>query len=271
MPHPIIEETVVDAPRSKVFAAFTTVEGVTGFLAPRACIELCAGGRYELAFHAGGEEGLRGTEGCRVQSWVEGEMLSLTWNAPPQFETVRCARTFVVLQFLDASGGGTLVRVTHGGWGEGDEWAEVRDYFANAWLRVLEHLGEYFIRGPRWPREETQAIVPAPHAKFAYFIRPARPEYFATPTPEEDEAVEAHAAYVRRLLARDRLEVAFRNFDPGIAPVDGEALDVAAPGIVLFRAVDEDEARRVMEDDPAVRAGVFQARLFRARIPFWRP
>ena len=67
------------------------------------------------------EEGLSGTEGCRVQAWVEDEMLALTWNAPPRFATVRGSRTFVVLQFLDAEPGGTLVRVTHGGFA-GRRW-----------------------------------------------------------------------------------------------------------------------------------------------------
>ena len=36
------------------------------------------------------------------------------------------------------------------------------------------------------------------------------------------------------------------------------------PGIVLFRAVDEAEARQIMERDPAVKAGVFQTCL----LPF---
>jgi uncharacterized protein len=48
----------------------------------------------------------------------------------------------------------------------------------------------------------------------------------------------------------------------------GPFLDGQAPGIIIFEAADEAEARATMEADPAVAAGVFTAELhpFRASL-----
>ncbi|MEW6072855.1 MAG: SRPBCC domain-containing protein [Planctomycetota bacterium] len=271
MLHPIVEETVVPAPRTAVFAAFTSTAGATSFLAPNARIELAPDGPYEILFDAAAPDGERGSEGCRVLSWVEDEMVSFSWNAPPRFSAVRGERTFVVVQLFDDAAGGTLVRVTHGGWRDGDEWAEARAYFQRAWLEVLEELVERFRLGPRWEREGTNRIVRPALSTWAMFVNPVREGFFAAPTAEEERAVEEHRVYVRALLARDRLEFACRALEPGIAPEGVAPLDIPAPGIVVFRAEDEAAARRVAAQDPAVRAGVFAARLFAARIPFRRP
>lgn len=141
----IRKEAIVDAPRDAVWEAWTTTEGVTSFAPPAADIELRVGGKYEWYFGPPDSPvGTRGSEGCRVLSYLPMEMLSFSWNAPPIMPEARQARTRVVVQFADAGPGQTRVTLTHLGWGEVPMWNEVYDYFDAAWERVLEALTERF-------------------------------------------------------------------------------------------------------------------------------
>ena len=75
-------------------------------------------------------------------------------------------------------------------------------------------------------------------------------------TDEESEVVGRHLNYLQRLLTEGRLLMA------------GPCIDGEGPGIIVFEAADEAEARATMEADPAVVAGVFSAELhpFRASL-----
>ncbi len=137
----IRKEIVVDESRDRAWHAWTTTEGIKSFFAPDARIELKIGGRYEMYFLPEDSPlGKRGGEGCRILSYLPREMLSFTWNAPPQFPLVREMRTHVIVQFADVGEKQTKVTLTDIGWGEGDGWAQVYDYFDSAWGHVLESL-----------------------------------------------------------------------------------------------------------------------------------
>jgi uncharacterized protein YndB with AHSA1/START domain len=143
----IIKEQLVNASREQVWKAFTTSEGVKSFFAPDAKIDLRLGGPYECYFLLDGEPGHRGSEECTVLSFLENEMLSFTWNAPPQFPEIRIQRTFVVIQFFDADENQTRVKLTHSGWRTGGRWEDVFGYFEEAWDVVLSRLKKRFERG----------------------------------------------------------------------------------------------------------------------------
>jgi uncharacterized protein YndB with AHSA1/START domain/uncharacterized protein YciI len=143
----IRKEAIVKAPREAVWKAWTTTEGVTSFAPPAANIELKVDGKYEWYFGPPDSPlGTRGSEGCRVLSFLPQEMLSFTWNAPPTMPEARQARTRVVVQFADAGRGQTKVTLTHLGWGELPMWDEVYEYFDAAWGRVLTALTDHFMR-----------------------------------------------------------------------------------------------------------------------------
>jgi uncharacterized protein YndB with AHSA1/START domain len=185
----IDRQIVVPAPREDVWKAWTTSEGALTFFAPRARIEFKLGGAYELLWLDDTEAppGSQGSEGCRILSYLPGEMLSFEWNAPPEFPTVRGMPTFVVVRLADAEPGAqcpavpkadepmalqlvqrtpgvstggydrrqeacveasTLVRLTHMGWQDGGEWEQVYEYFESAWWTVLARLRERFSSGP---------------------------------------------------------------------------------------------------------------------------
>lgn len=103
--------------------------------APEVNIDLRIGGPFEILFSTDGPEGERGSEGCRYVSYVPGEMISFTWNAPPHL-ALRSSNTWVVITFTESQHG-TEVRLVHTGFLEGDDWDAYMDYFRSAWEYVL--------------------------------------------------------------------------------------------------------------------------------------
>jgi len=95
--------------------------------------------------------------------------------------------------------------------------------------------------------------------EFLYRIQPTRPEMLRSgPTPEKAAAAQAHMDYLKNLAAEGTVIVAGRTLNN----------DETTFGIVLFRAVSEDAAREIMNDDPAVIRGVFRAVLFPFAVAF---
>ena len=92
---------------------------------------------------------------------------------------------------------------------------------------------------------------------FLYKIQPVRPEMLSVgPTPEEEEAISRHFDYLRGLT------------EAGVVLLAGRTLntDYSSFGIVIFRAGSEEEARRIVADDPAVQQRVMRAELYPYRI-----
>jgi uncharacterized protein YciI len=89
--------------------------------------------------------------------------------------------------------------------------------------------------------------------EFAYMLRPPRPTFPSDATEVERNLIGEHFEYLKRLR------------DEGVVVFAGRAED-ASFGIVVYRAPDEHAARRLMQDDPAVRGGVFGAQIHTFRI-----
>lgn len=150
---PINAEVVVRASLQDAWNTWATNEGIQTFFSQYSNVKLEIGGPYEILF-----DGKIGSNGCKILSYLPEEMLSFSWNAPPQFEHARGQHTWVVLHFDQVSSKETRVRLAHLGWEEmksqfpdhASEWDQVRDYFADAWPRVLDHLKQRFEQGPRW-------------------------------------------------------------------------------------------------------------------------
>ena len=93
--------------------------------------------------------------------------------------------------------------------------------------------------------------------QFLYRIQPARPEMLtAGPTAEESAFITDHSHYLVRLARAGTVHLFGRTLNT----------DPSSFGLVIFEAPDEQSASAVMEDDPAVRAGVMRAQLFPYRI-----
>ncbi len=144
----IVKDTVVAAPVAEVYRLWTTKEGLEEFFAAQAKVQLTVGGPYEILFSLDAPVGERGSEGCRVLSYLENKFVSFTWNAPPKFGEMRKKHTYVVVEFEPIDAGQTRVRLTHQGWGEGPKWDEVYNYFDNAWGYVFGAMDERIKNGP---------------------------------------------------------------------------------------------------------------------------
>ena len=142
------KEIVVAASPEEVWHAWTTGAGIAGFFTAESKIELRLGGPYELymGMTEPDESGKRGSEGCKILSYVPHEMLSFEWNFSPATPTLRSAgaKTHVVLRFERLAGGRTRVRFAQLGWKEGEDWDKGYAYFDRAWTAVLNNLKEHF-------------------------------------------------------------------------------------------------------------------------------
>ncbi len=99
--------------------------------------------------------------------------------------------------------------------------------------QFVAHLGE----PPQYP------------SGYVIFLQPARDDFFESPTPEEGAKIQEHFLRLQELT------------QAGIVLFAGPCTDQIGPGIVIFEAANEDEARKLMNADPAVAAGVFTAEL----------
>ena len=141
----VIEKTrVVNCSVDMVWWKWTTHEGLLTFLGRENKVDLILGGSYEIYFLMDNPEGLRGGEGNKIISYVPQEMLSFTWNAPPEYPEIRNHKhsTWVVVYFKSVDKDKTEVTIKHLGWLNGENWDQVYDYFVSAWTRVLDFLEE---------------------------------------------------------------------------------------------------------------------------------
>lgn len=143
----ITRETVLPLSPDEAFALWASSQGLAQWWLDTTTIELRPGGKYELYFMDDMPPGSRGSDGCRVLSFVPGRMLSFTWNAPPNLDVTRPLHTFVVLFFAPGPGDqGCRVTLEHLGWPKSGlddastQWPATFAYFEDAWTRVLDRL-----------------------------------------------------------------------------------------------------------------------------------
>ena len=138
---------VIDAPVADVWKAWTTVEGIESFFAPKAAkVVPEPGGAFELWFGVDYPEGTRGSEGCMFHSVTPMRRLVFEWNAPPTIPTIRKLRTLVYLDFAPADGNRTSLTLRNFGYGDGEEWAQNKAYFQSAWPAVMASLEKRFAK-----------------------------------------------------------------------------------------------------------------------------
>lgn len=245
-------ETVrdIDAPPSEVWRVWTTAEGFQKAIGAHLECELRPGGKYEIHWAPTAPAGSRGSEGCVVLSLVPERTLSFTWNAPPNFASLRDDRTWVTVDLRPLPHGRTRMTITHLGFGEGEQWDTLRGYFVAAWNSVGAKIQHAFAK-PADPSHD-------PKNGWVYMLRLSRPELMTTTTQAEKDAFAGHSRYLSDLTKSGAVIVA--------GPCTGE-LQI---GLVIFEAKDEASARAIMEGDPGVVGGVFTAELHPMRLSLVR-
>lgn len=135
---------IVNCSNDKIWWKWTTHEGLKTFFGPDNLVDLKIGGRYEIYFLPDNPPGLKGGEGNNILSYIPNEMLSFTWNAPPEHPEIRNHehKTWVVVEFIAIDDQKTEVSLKHLGWLDGEKWDDVFNYFVKAWDTVLSWLEE---------------------------------------------------------------------------------------------------------------------------------
>jgi uncharacterized protein YndB with AHSA1/START domain len=138
----IVKSAQLDCSPDTAWRKWTTHEGLLTFFGADNKIELKPGGAFEIYFSKDAPEGLRGSEGCKVLSFLPQQMFSFSWNSPPSIMEARESGiyTWVVIIFKPISDIQTEIVLTHLGWPEGKLWEQVYNYFNAAWGRVIENL-----------------------------------------------------------------------------------------------------------------------------------
>ncbi len=140
----IYKEIEINASAEAIFNRWTTTDGIKEFFCQNSYIELQPGGAFEIYFSMDEPYGRRGSEDCKILSYIPNRMFSFEWNAPPDFGKLRDKRTQVVIVFEETESGITKVSLTQLGWGNGEEWEKLYAYFDTAWEYVLGKLKESF-------------------------------------------------------------------------------------------------------------------------------
>jgi uncharacterized protein len=83
---------------------------------------------------------------------------------------------------------------------------------------------------------------------YIYLIHPLRHEFFESPTPHEDAAMNAHYEYLKKATAE------------GVVLLAGPCLDETF-GVVVFTADSDEAAQAFMFNDPSVISNVMMAEL----------
>jgi uncharacterized protein YndB with AHSA1/START domain len=143
------KEVSVASPIDRVWWAWTTSKGMASWWAKDSWIDLRIGGPWELYFLPKAPRGSQGSEGCRILSYLPPEMLSFSWNFPPQIPELRSQYIWVVLRLTSQGPSETRVTVDHLGWQKGPVWEQGYRYFDDAWSAVLERLSTHLPRTRR--------------------------------------------------------------------------------------------------------------------------
>jgi uncharacterized protein YciI len=80
--------------------------------------------------------------------------------------------------------------------------------------------------------------------EWIYFIHAPREDFAATMTPDERAVWDTHVERLQRLTRE------------GVMILVGPTLGPINTGIAVFEAPDEESARRIMEEDPAIASGI---------------
>lgn len=89
--------------------------------------------------------------------------------------------------------------------------------------------------------------------EFLYQIKPIRLDFMENQTSEEQNVLSSHFTYLKNLLEADKLVLA------------GPCLD-ASFGVVILQNTNEEEAKRIMENDPVIVNKIMTGTLYPFRV-----
>lgn len=139
-------EAVIDAPRAKAWAAYTTKEGLESWCVAHASIDLRLGGIMKTRYDPAGELGDSKTIENEILAFDPEHMIVLKVKKAPDgfpFPTA-VKKIWHVLYFEDADSGRTRVKCRGLGYAQDEESQKMRAFFAKGNAHTLEELSAHF-------------------------------------------------------------------------------------------------------------------------------
>lgn len=139
-------EMVLDHPINKVWDAFTTIEGINGWIAPVAKLDLRYGGAMYTNYDKNKSIGDSGTIELGIINYIENELLTYKVNFNEGFskklqdEDINLQE---IVQFKDLGNGKTKLVSSMVGWGNGDDWNKIYGFFTEGNKWTYEQLIKY--------------------------------------------------------------------------------------------------------------------------------
>jgi uncharacterized protein YndB with AHSA1/START domain len=129
------KELFIAAAPERVYQAFTSKQDLESWFVTNADVQAEVGGVFNLRWQ--GDEKVDG-------QYVELEphrRITFTWDERPKYGITTC--TIKLIPEAD----GTLVRLTHTGFGDGDNWDELYNGINSGWTEELGHLKSWLETG----------------------------------------------------------------------------------------------------------------------------
>jgi uncharacterized protein YndB with AHSA1/START domain len=135
---------IVNGSPEGLFELWSTTEGVNTFFGSGSTIESNLGGLYEVYFGVRPDGQVAGPRGTRILRYEPGQALDFEWEMPyfARELNTRPLPTWVEVRFarFPDEPEQTRVRVTHHGFGRGETWDRVYDFFQHNWFDILFRL-----------------------------------------------------------------------------------------------------------------------------------
>ena len=146
----LVHEADVAAPAADVWQWIASAEGWKSWAVPSAWMDFRRGGEVETSYDPTARRGDPANIRTRILAYVPGRMIALqSEHAPPDFPfKAQLPGLFSVFEIEANAGGGTQVRLTGVGYGEGEAFDRMLAFFeaGNRWS--LERLVERAEKGP---------------------------------------------------------------------------------------------------------------------------
>ena len=148
---PIVHEGIVEASLDKVWAAFTTSDGLRAWLAPHAEIDFRIGGLMRTNYNPQGRLGDPQTIENVILSFEPRRMLSVRVAKPPEnFPFPNAIRQMWTVVYFEAAGPDrTTVREVSLGFGADEESQRMRAFFNQGNATTLAQLQKHFAAQPQ--------------------------------------------------------------------------------------------------------------------------
>jgi uncharacterized protein YndB with AHSA1/START domain len=143
---PLVHEAVVNGPLDRVWAAFTTKEGLESWMVAHAEIDLKVGGLMKTQYDPKGTTDDASAIANTILSYEPMRMLSIrTTRVPQGFPFPNAIRAmWTVIHFESKGAQATRVREVSMGFGDDEESTRMRAFFDRGNALTLEHLQQRF-------------------------------------------------------------------------------------------------------------------------------